>query len=206
LTWGDHPRTSVEHTQNAGRLSNAYLQQGRVGSAHAAFSVDRSGNGKGDAFFEMMTDFVKQYQNKAASTDDFRLIANDHFAKSPIGQRYHLDNLDWFFRQWVYRTELPSYQMEYQVQEQPDGKFLLSGTVKQDDVPEDWFMPLPILISFGGKQQAATTVHALGPAQTFKSNCPRAQQRLNSIPITGSCRQRRRPRETNGTGSTADLP
>jgi hypothetical protein len=136
------------------------------------FLLTDPATGKGDAFFEMMTDFVKQYQNKAASTDDFRLIANDHFAKSPIGQRYHLDNLDWFFRQWVYRTELPSYQMEYQVQEQPDGKFLLSGTVKQDDVPEDWFMPLPILISFGGKQQAATTVHALGPSANFQIKLP----------------------------------
>jgi hypothetical protein len=62
--------------------------------------------------------------------------------------------------------------MEYQVQAQPDGKFLLSGTVKQDDVPEDWFMPLPIFISFGGKQQATTTVHALGPSANFQIKLP----------------------------------
>jgi Peptidase family M1 domain len=128
--------------------------------------------GKGDPFFAMMTDFVKKYQNQAASTDDFRLVANEHFARSAIGQKYHLNSLDWFFRQWVYRTELPSYQMEYQVQEQPDGKFLLTGTVKQEDVPADWLMILPVVISFGGKQAGTTTVHALGPSTNFQIRLP----------------------------------
>jgi aminopeptidase N len=128
--------------------------------------------GKGDAFFEMMTDFVNRYRDGFASTDDFRKVANEHFARSPIAQRYHLNNLDWFFREWVYRSELPSYQMEYQLQDQPDGKILLTGTVTQNNVPDDWFMILPILVSFGGKQEARGTVYALGPKGSFQIKLP----------------------------------
>ena len=136
------------------------------------FLLTDPANADGTAFFDMMSDFVKRYQNKFASTDDFRKVANEHFAKSPIGRKYNLDNLDWFFKQWVYRTELPSYQMEYQVQEQPDGKFLLSGTVTQENVPDDWFMPLPVLLSFGNKQEARGTVHALGLKANFQIKLP----------------------------------
>lgn len=120
----------------------------------------------------MMTDFVNRYRDKFASTDDFRMVANEHFAKSPLGKKYNLSNLDWFFKQWVYGTELPSYQMEYQVQNEPDGKFLLSGTVTQKDAPDDWFMPLPVVLSFGGNQTARGTVHALGPKANFQIRLP----------------------------------
>ena len=119
-----------------------------------------------------MTDFVNRYRNKAASTDDFRMVANEHFAKSPIARMYRLNNLDWFFQEWVYGTELPSYEMQYQVQDEPDGKVLLKGTLKQENVPEKWFMILPVVFSFGGKQKATGTVHAYGPAAEFQIRLP----------------------------------
>ncbi len=136
------------------------------------FLLSDPATGKGDAFFEMMTDFVNRYRDGFASTDDFRKVANEHFARSPIAQQYHLNNLDWFFREWVYHSELPSYQMEYQLQDQPDGKILLTGTVTQNNVPDDWFMILPILVSFGGKQEARGTVYALGPKGSFQIKLP----------------------------------
>ena len=128
--------------------------------------------GQGDGFFDMMTDFVNRYRNKAASTDDFRVVANEHFAKSPIARMYRLNNLDWFFQEWVYGTELPSYEMQYQIQDEPDGKVLLKGTVKQENVPDKWFMILPVVFSFGGKQKATGTVHAYGPAAEFQIRLP----------------------------------
>jgi len=129
-------------------------------------------SGEGKWFFEMMTDFVKRHHDRFASTDDFRKVASEHFAKSPIGRKYQLNNLDWFFRQWVYRIELPSYLLDYQVQEQPDGKVLITGTVKQSDVPSDWFMILPIVFSFAGNQEARGTVHAYGPTTNFQIRLP----------------------------------
>ena len=63
----------------------------------------------------MMTDFVERHRNRFASTDDFRVVANEHFAKTPIAQKYKLTDLNWFFNQWVYESGLPSYQLEYQM-------------------------------------------------------------------------------------------
>jgi len=147
------------------------------------FLLTDPNTGNGQPFFEMMTDFVNRYHDKFASTDDFRKVAGEHFAKSPIGRKYNLDNLDWFFKEWVYRTELPSYQLEYRVENLPDGKFMLSGTVTQQNVPEDWFMPLPVLISFGGNQQASGTVHALGPKANFQIKLPAKPTKVELDPF-----------------------
>ena len=147
---------------------------------HFLFS-DQS-TGAGDAFFDMMADFVNRYHDKFASTDDFRRVANEHFARTQIARQYHLQNLDWFFYQWVYRTELPSYHMEYQLQDQPDGKVLLSGTITQENAPDDWIMPLPVLISFGKNQEARGTVMAHGPKAPIQIRLPARPQKVELDP------------------------
>jgi len=137
---------------------------------HYLFSDPTSGNA--DAFFDMMRDFVQRYRNKSASTDDFREVANEHFAKSPIARIFHMSDLNWFFKQWVYQSELPSYEINYDLQPSADGKFLLSGTLSQDNVPNDWFMCLPVVIHFGDNQEASGTVYATGPKGTFHLKLP----------------------------------
>jgi hypothetical protein len=146
------------------------------------FLMSNPVNGDDKAFSAMMTDFVERYRDNFASTDDFRVVANEHFAKTPIAQKFKLTNLNWFFNEWVYQTGLPSYQLAYQIQDQPDGSVLLSGTVTQEDVPEDWFMVLPLLISFDGTQWAAGTVHALGPKTPFSIKLPRRPKKVELDP------------------------
>jgi len=163
-------RLSTRKTQNA--YSTLIYNKGALVLRMLHFLLTDPATGQGDEFFDMMKDFVKRYQNRAASTDDFRVVANEHFAKSPIGRMYRLDNLDWFFREWVYRTELPSFEMEYHLQDQPDGKVLLTGTVKQENAADKAFMVLPVVISFGGKQQAHGVVHAYGPSAEFQIKLP----------------------------------
>jgi peptidase M1-like protein len=163
-------RLSTRKTQGA--YQTLIYNKGALVLRMLHFLLTDPASGEGQAFFDMMTDFVNRYRDNFASTDDFRRVAGEHFAKSPIGRKYNLNNLDWFFKEWVYRTDLPSYQMDYHVDDLPDGKFMLTGTVTQQNVPEDWFMPLPVLISFGGKQQASGTVHALGPKANFQIKLP----------------------------------
>jgi aminopeptidase N len=173
-------RLSTRKTQGA--YTTLIYNKGALVLRMLHFLLTDPGTGKGDGFFDMMTDFVKRYQNSAASTDDFRKVANEHFAKSPIGRLYKLNNLDWFFHQWVYGTELPSYTMEYQIQDQPDGKFMLTGTVKQENAGDKWFMILPIVASFGGKQQARATVHAYGPVAQFQIKLPARPTKIELDP------------------------
>jgi hypothetical protein len=146
------------------------------------FLFSNPANGDGTAFFQMMTDFVQRYRDGFASTDDFRQVANEHFARTPIARKYNLANLDWFFVQWVYQTGLPSYQLEYQIEDQPGGGVLVTGTVTQEDVPERWFMVLPLVFTFGEKQWASGTVHAFGPKTPFSIKLPARPRKVELDP------------------------
>jgi aminopeptidase N len=125
-------------------------------------------NVSGQAFFDMMSDFVVRYSGKTASSDDFRLVANEHFGKTPIARKYGLQDLNWFFQQWVYGYQLPRYRLEYRVDRGQDGRFLVKGKVLQSGVPEHWFMPLPLMITYGKNQTGFGTVPAYGQSRAFE--------------------------------------
>ena len=146
------------------------------------FLLSDPGTGNDEAFFAMMKDFVEKYRNRAASTDDFRIVANNHFANSPIGKRYKLTDLNWFFRQWVYTTEIPSYKIEHSVETAPDGSFQLIGTVTQTGVDEQFFMPIPLRLSFGGSRVATGTIAAYGPSTPIKLKLPMKPEKVEIDP------------------------
>lgn len=61
----------------------------------------------------MMQDFIKSHYNEDVSTEDFKKIVEKHMTK-----QMDLDEngrMDWFFNEWIYGTEMPSYRFEYQL-------------------------------------------------------------------------------------------
>lgn len=136
---------------------------------HFLFTDPTTGNGQ--PFFDMMSDFVKRYRGKAATTEEFIQVASEHFARTQVARQLRLGDLNWFFRQWVYEAKLPSYRMEYTIEQGADGKPVLSGTVFQDNAPENWFMPLPLVLGFD-KQKATALLYANGPKTPFKMALP----------------------------------
>lgn len=174
------------HRLNTSKTFGAYqalvYNKGALVLRMLHFLMSNPADGDDRRFFEMMTDFVERRRDKFASTDDFRVVANEHFARTPIARKYNLKDLNWFFQQWVYQTGLPSYQVEYQIENQPDGSVVLSGEVTQENVPEGWFMPLPILITFGEKQWASGTVHAYGPKTPFTIKLPMRPKKVELDP------------------------
>ncbi|MBI4470968.1 MAG: hypothetical protein HY650_16765, partial [Acidobacteria bacterium] len=68
----------------------------------------------GDAqFMKMMKDFVRTHFNKDVSTGDFKRIVEKHMTKEmDVDQN---GRIDWFFDQWVYGTEVPSYNFDYKI-------------------------------------------------------------------------------------------
>lgn len=146
------------------------------------FMMSNPATGEGQPFFTMMTDFVERYRNKTASTDDFREVVNEHFARTPIAKKYGMQNLNWLFRQAVYQSELPSYEMQYKIQPEPDGKVMVSGTIVQKNAPENWVMVLPVKFGFGGKQEAMGTVIVQGPSSPFQIRLPSAPSKVQLDP------------------------
>ena len=160
------------HRLNTSKTFGAYqaliYNKGALVLRMLHFMLSDPSTGEGQPFFNMMTDFVQRYRNKTASSDDFRAVANEHFARSPIAKKYRMTDLNWLFYQAVYETALPSYELQYKFEDQPDGKVLISGTITQQNAPENWIMILPVRLSFGGNQQALGTVLVEGPSSPFQ--------------------------------------
>ena len=99
----------------------------------------------GDKRFQLlMKDFVQTYFNRDVSTEDFKRTVEKHMSKD-----MDLDGnqrLDWFFNEWVYGTEMPSYRFEYQLG--PDGA-TLTGRLTQSGVSPQFKMLVPLYLDFG---------------------------------------------------------
>jgi hypothetical protein len=169
-------------TKTIGAYQTLIYNKGALVLRMLHFMLSDPGTGEGQAFFTMMTDFVESYRNKTASSDDFRNVVNEHFAKSPIAKKYGMKSLDWLFAQAVYQTALPSYEMRYKIEDQPDGKVLVSGTIVQQGAPADWVMVLPVKFSFGDKKEAQGTVLADGPSTPFQIKLPMRPRKVELDP------------------------
>ena len=145
------------------------------------FLMSDPANGDDKAFFTMMTDFVERHRGQFASTEDFMKVASEHFVRTPIAKKYGLKDLNWFFSEWVYQAVLPSYQLEYEIVEQ-DGGVIVRGTLIQENAPDKWFMPLPLVFSFGGEQWARGTIHAFGPKTPFAIKMPARPRKVELDP------------------------
>lgn len=99
---------------------------------------------KEDNFTNLMRDFFQQYEGKKASTENFRKVVEKH-----VGQ-----DMGWFFSQWVYGTEAPTYYCSYKVDKRPDGKYLVVCRIRQEQVPDDFKMYMNLKVDFGDKRHA----------------------------------------------------
>jgi hypothetical protein len=95
-------------------------------------------------FQEMMKDFVQTHFNRDVSTEDFKRIVEKHMTK--VMDLDKNQRMDWFFNEWVYGTEMPSYKFEYQL---GPGGDTLSGRITQSGVSDQFKMLVPIYLDLG---------------------------------------------------------
>jgi hypothetical protein len=72
-------------------------------------------------------------------------------------------DMGWFFDQWVYRSAIPTYVFSSRLEEQADGRVKATVRVRQEDVPEDFRMLVPILLDFGAEGTALLQLNVQGP-------------------------------------------
>ena len=96
--------------------------------------------GNDQRFRELMRQFVDDHLHKVANTRSFE----DAVA------RVFDEDMGWFFDQWVYGVDVPTYRPDLKVSRAVDRStpYLLHGTIGQEDVPDDFRMPVPILMRF----------------------------------------------------------
>ncbi len=101
----------------------------------------------GDKVFSaMMTDFATTYAGKNASTADFQRIVEKH---APPAVRLTKDGkMNWFFDQWVYGMDIPKHVAKFDVTDAGGGKYKITGSVTQSEVPEGFVSVIPIYAHF----------------------------------------------------------
>ena len=91
-------------------------------------------------FRALMRAYATDHVGGTMSTQSFETAVADAFGKP----------MDWFFDQWVYGVEVPTYRPDLKVSPQVDSPapFVLHGRIRQEDVSEGFKMPVPIRLTF----------------------------------------------------------
>jgi len=98
----------------------------------------------GDARFKAtMQDFVNTYRLRAATTEDFKAIVDKHMSPGMDLERNH--HMDWFFREYVYGTDLPTYHFLGEATPSGDG-WSVHVMLTQSGVPADFWMLVPVYL------------------------------------------------------------
>ncbi|MEK7404172.1 MAG: M1 family aminopeptidase, partial [Acidobacteriota bacterium] len=126
------PRLDSEKTPGAYRL--VYTKGGYVLHMLRMMLYDLSRDND-TRFINMMQDFVRTYQQRDVSTADFKAIVDKHFGA----------DMGWFFRQWVYGTEIPKVSVRYALAEAAAGVDL-AGVISLKGVSPDCRLMLPFVL------------------------------------------------------------
>ena len=93
-----------------------------------------------DRFRELMRTFVADHRQTPASTQSFEAAVASAFGEP----------MEWFFDQWVYGIDVPTYRPDLDVARTIDrpNPYVLHGRIRQEDVQDGFRMPVPIVIRF----------------------------------------------------------
>lgn len=126
-----------------------------------------------ERFSAMMKDFIKTNYNKDVSTEDFKRAVERHMTRemNVMGN----DKMDWFFDEWVYGTEMPSYRLEYTI----NGN-TLTGRLTQSGVSDNFHMVVPIYADFGKGWQrlGSATMHGNTTTDLGRLDLPQPPKRI----------------------------
>lgn len=191
----DKPRAATLRNDEAGPISMGWrLSTWRNPSAYGAIVYSKGAYvlhmlrmamwtpQKGDeAFVAMMKEFAATHAGRNPGTSDFQTIVEKH---APASLRITRDGrLDWFFGQWVHGTAIPKLTSKLEFRSTGDGKYKVTGSITQSDVPEHFATVMPIYVHFDKTNQARVGTTVLVGSTTkpvdFEIALPKKPQRFS---------------------------
>ena len=110
-----------------------------------------------------------------------------HFGDSTAQARA---DLGWFFDQWIYGTEIPTYRVAHTTEPAENCQFRVKLTVRQQNVSENFQMYVPVTLDLGNDRVARVRVKITGSmSQIDLPSCRRNRRRSASTAWTGSWRR-----------------
>jgi hypothetical protein len=128
-------------------------------------------------FIAMMHDFVKTHFNQNASTESFKATVEKHM--TPGMDLEGNKRMDWFFRQFVYGTEVPRYRFDYTLTPEGEG-VILKGKLTQSEVSDGFKMSVPVYLDFDGRVVRLGEMRIAGNTTTpeFSVKLPKRPKRV----------------------------
>ncbi len=84
----------------------------------------------------------------------------------------------------MYGSDIPTYTFSHEYEERDDGSVLAHVRVRQEHVPDDFRMIVPILVDFGEEGTAMVRVDVVGPVtEVTLPVMPRVPDRLEFNPF-----------------------
>ncbi len=96
-----------------------------------------------DRFKATMHDFLTTYRMKPATTEDFKAIVEKHMTPQMDINGDH--RMDWFFDEYVYGTQLPTYHFEGDIKQNGDAA-ILDVKLTQSGVSPEFRMMVPLYL------------------------------------------------------------
>lgn len=117
----------------------------------------------GDQNFKaMMHDFVNTYRGKAATTEEFKAMVEKHM--TPDMDAEGNKKMDWFFNEYVYGTQLPTYKLDYaNFEADANGGMTMNLKITQANVDDKFRMLVPVYLELEeGKVVSLGRVRLIG--------------------------------------------
>jgi len=128
-------------------------------------------------FKDLMHDYCKTFDGKAASTEDFKAIVEKHMTRSMDLEGNH--KMDWFFNQYVYGTGIPQYSFRVTLEPTPDGKTHVKGELTRSGVPDNWKDVVPLYGHMGDKTIRLGSLSATHVSEPIEFTLPGKFDRLS---------------------------
>ncbi|HUL33739.1 MAG TPA: M1 family aminopeptidase [Candidatus Eisenbacteria bacterium] len=129
-------------------------------------------------FKAMMQDYCQTFDNKAASTEDFKAIVEKHMTRGMDLDGNH--KMGWFFDEYVYGTEIPQYTFHATLGSTPDGKTTVNATLQRTGVPGNWKDVVPLYAHMGDKTVRLGSIAATHDTENINFTLP---QKIDKVSI-----------------------
>jgi aminopeptidase N len=128
-------------------------------------------------FKDMMKDYCRTFDNKPASTEDFKSIVEKHMTRGMDLDGNH--KMDWFFSQYVYGTGIPHYTFRASLEATADGKTHVKGEITRAGVADGWKDVIPLYAHLGDKTLQLGTLAITHATEPFDFTLPLRVDRLS---------------------------